>query len=111
MFRLNRFRDDIRHWLLDKPDIIQPRQQLNQVLSWLDQSSELPDISVSRPRTRQSWGIPVPDDQTQTVYVWLDALTNYLTVCGYPGPNDCSPNTAVYHVIGKDILKFHAIYV
>ena len=57
---------------------------------------------------RLKWGVPVPEDPSQTIYVWLDALINYLTVCGYPGevrnwPPDC-------HVIGKDILKFHAIY-
>ena len=67
-----------------------------------------PDLSISRPRNRLHWGIPVPEDPKQTIYVWLDALINYLTGAGYPDtmmnwPPDC-------HVIGKDILKFHAIY-
>ena len=67
-----------------------------------------PDLSISRPRNRLHWGIPVPEDPKQTIYVWLDALINYLTAAGYPDtmtnwPPDC-------HVIGKDILKFHAIY-
>ena len=69
---------------------------------------DLPDISVSRPSNRLHWGIPVPDDSSQTIYVWLDALVNYLTVAGYPNEmGNWPPNC---HVIGKDILKFHAIY-
>lgn len=69
---------------------------------------ELPNISVSRPSNRMTWGIPVPDDPEQKVYVWLDALTNYLTVTGFPDqPKVWPPNL---HVIGKDILKFHGIY-
>ncbi|KRT86848.1 tRNA synthetase, partial [Oryctes borbonicus] len=73
----------------------------------------LPDVSVSRPCTRVHWGIKVPDDETQTVYVWLDALVNYLTVAGYPSIEDekfkriWPPDV---QVIGKDILKFHGIY-
>lgn len=69
---------------------------------------ELPDISVSRPSHRMSWGIDVPDDPSQKIYVWLDALTNYLTVVGYPKQLKVWPPTL--HVIGKDILKFHGIY-
>lgn len=69
---------------------------------------ELPNISVSRPSNRMTWGISVPNDPDQKVYVWLDALTNYLTVTGYPNePKIWPPNV---HVIGKDILKFHGIY-
>ena len=68
---------------------------------------------MSRPASRLQWGIPVPDDPSQTIYVWLDALTNYLTVLGYPyvdhdalqhSLSNCS------HIIGKDISKFHCIY-
>lgn len=73
----------------------------------------LADLSVSRPRSRLQWGIPVPNDETHTIYVWLDALTNYLTVAGYPWPEGsadmgCWP--ADVQVIGKDILRFHAVY-
>ena len=68
----------------------------------------LPDLSVSRPSRRLHWGIPVPDDPSQTIYVWLDALVNYLTAAGYPSKMSVWPPNC--HVIGKDILKFHAIY-
>jgi len=63
---------------------------------------------VSRPKERLSWGLPVPDDPSQTIYVWLDALTNYLTVMGYPSEEVSTAN--IRHVIGKDIAKFHTIY-
>lgn len=65
----------------------------------------LEDISVSRLKRSVKWGIPVADDPDQMIYVWLDALANYLTVQGYPKQF----NEAV-HIVGKDILKFHAIY-
>lgn len=89
------------------------------------------DISISRPTARVSWAVPVPDDETQTVYVWLDALVNYLTPAGYPSNKvtmdmirlSLISNYLVLHdhqleekwppelqVIGKDILKFHGIY-
>lgn len=68
----------------------------------------MPDLSVSRASSRFHWGIPVPNDPSQTIYVWLDALTNYLTVAGYPKNLSMWPPNC--HVIGKDILKFHAIY-
>ncbi|KAK3525934.1 hypothetical protein QTP70_011022 [Hemibagrus guttatus] len=74
---------------------------------WLE--SELPDLSVSRQRSRLQWGVPVPGDPEQTIYVWLDALVNYLTVVGYPEKYS-QWWSAVHHVVGKDILKFHAIY-
>lgn len=67
-------------------------------------------ISVSRPYERLQWGIRVPRDPTQTIYVWLDALANYLTVLGYPKSHDASNITRTVHIIGKDITKFHAIY-
>ena len=68
---------------------------------------------IRRPRKLQEgarlhWGLPVPGDSQQTVYVWVDALANYLTVAGYPGPLQAWPPTL--QVLGKDILKFHAIY-
>ena len=72
------------------------------------QGDILPDLSVSRPSSRLHWGIPVPEDSSQTIYVWLDALINYLTVAGYPDKMANWPPNC--HVIGKDILKFHAIY-
>lgn len=74
----------------------------------------LQDLSISRPSERLSWGIPVPDDATQTIYVWLDALINYLTKANYPfqipGQENAAGWPADCHVIGKDIVRFHCIY-
>ena len=73
-------------------------------------TSGLGDLSVSRPAERLSWGIPVPDDETQTIYVWLDALINYLTKANYPfqipGQEDAAGWPANCHVIGKDIVRY-----
>lgn len=68
-----------------------------------------PDVSISRPRKNLSWGIPIPDDDSQVMYVWIDALSNYLTVLGYPEKtiDDFWPPLAQF--VGKDILRFHAI--
>lgn len=71
-------------------------------------NEDLPDISISRPSARNPWGISVPGDESQNIYVWLDALTNYLTCSGYPGDQKIWPPTI--QVLGKDILKFHGIY-
>ena len=70
-------------------------------------NEELPDISISRPSERMKWGIEVPDDSSQNIYVWLDALVNYLTCSGYPNSSLWPPSV---QVLGKDILKFHGIY-
>lgn len=84
-----------------------PKQYEHQVWSWLKEP--LPDLSISRPASRQHWGIPVPDDPTQTIYVWMDALVNYLTVTGYPetwNENSIPKSLPIaYHILGKDILK------
>mgnify|MGYP002049765015 CR=1 FL=1 len=77
-----------------------------QVLAWITEG--LIDLSVSRPASRLHWGVPVPGDQDQTIYVWIDALCNYLTVAGYPDLRGQWPPTV--QILGKDILKFHAIY-
>ncbi|KAL4631570.1 methionine-tRNA ligase, mitochondrial [Arapaima gigas] len=107
MFRLSEFRSPLQRWLRENSEAIQPKRFYHAALQWLQE--DLPDLSVSRQRSRLQWGIPVPGDSEQTVYVWLDALVNYLTVAGYP--QDCSCWWGVaHHVVGKDILKFHAIY-
>lgn len=106
MFRLSTFRLPLLDWLRGNPRAVQPERFHQAVVQWLQE--DLPDLSVSRQRSRLQWGIPVPGDPEQTIYVWLDALVNYLTVAGYPGDHDRWDG--VHHVIGKDILKFHAIY-
>lgn len=103
-FRLSAYQNRIRKWLMDNPDVIQPKSKYNQVLAILEDTMKS-DLSISRSSSRVSWGIPVPNDPTQTIYVWLDALTNYHTVGKSIGV--WPPET---QVIGKDILKFHAIY-
>ncbi|XP_076005061.1 methionine--tRNA ligase, mitochondrial isoform X2 [Genypterus blacodes] len=107
MFRLSEFRPRLLDWLRENPRAVQPERFYQAVL--LELQEDLPDLSVSRQRSRLQWGIPVPDDPEQTIYVWLDALVNYLTVAGYPDQHDRWWNVA-HHVVGKDILKFHAIY-
>ncbi|XP_063046901.1 methionine--tRNA ligase, mitochondrial [Engraulis encrasicolus] len=107
MFRLSEFRAPLQQWLRDNPSAVQPEKFYHIVLQWLD--DDLPDLSVSRHKSRLQWGIGVPDDPEQTVYVWLDALVNYLTVAGYPEGHGLWWSAA-HHIVGKDILKFHAIY-
>uniref|UniRef100_A0A3Q2QP56 Methionine--tRNA ligase, mitochondrial n=1 Tax=Fundulus heteroclitus TaxID=8078 RepID=A0A3Q2QP56_FUNHE len=107
MFRLSAFRSRLHDWLVENPGAVQPERFQLAVLQWLQE--ELPDLSVSRQRSRLQWGVPVPGDPEQTVYVWLDALVNYLTVAGYPEGHGQWWRVA-HHVIGKDILKFHAVY-
>lgn len=106
MFRLSSFVEPLKAWLEKNDQVIRPKIFHDLVLHQL--SKGLHDISISRPSSRLHWGIPVPNDSSHTIYVWLDALVNYLTIVDYPNcgskwPIDC-------HVIGKDILKFHAIY-
>uniref|UniRef100_A0A665VMQ7 Methionine--tRNA ligase, mitochondrial n=1 Tax=Echeneis naucrates TaxID=173247 RepID=A0A665VMQ7_ECHNA len=107
MFRLSAFRSQLLDWLKGNPLAVQPEHFYQAVLQWLQ--NDLPDLSVSRQRTRLQWGISVPNDPEQTIYVWLDALVNYLTVAGYPDNHD-QWWSAAHHIVGKDILKFHAIY-
>ncbi|XP_064383253.1 methionine--tRNA ligase, mitochondrial-like isoform X3 [Halichondria panicea] len=106
MFRLTDFREKLLQWINTKPYPIVPEVAHHQVHQYLlDLSS---DLSVSRPRSRLQWGVPVPGDNTQTIYVWLDALVNYLTVSNHPSPGHTWPATV--HIVGKDILRFHAVF-
>ncbi|XP_055967636.1 methionine--tRNA ligase, mitochondrial [Sorex fumeus] len=108
IFRLSAFREPLQRWLRDNPRAITPEPFYHLVLQWLEE--ELTDLSVSRRRSNLHWGIPVPGDESQTIYVWLDALVNYLTVIGYPDAQFESWLPATVHIIGKDILRFHSIY-
>lgn len=104
--RISDFKDRIEAAIKDGTMQILPEFRKKEVLKLLADS---PDVSVSRPVKQLSWGIPVPGDDTQVIYVWIDALANYLTVLGYPeqGIDDFWPPTAQF--VGKDILRFHAI--
>ncbi|CEP11890.1 hypothetical protein [Parasitella parasitica] len=110
-FKLSAFGDRLLQWIDENPNAIVPNNRKNEVISWVKQG--LSDLSVSRLRSRLDWGIPVPNDADHTIYVWLDALANYLTATGYPWTKDSAlkeffpPNV---QVVGKDIIRFHAIY-
>ncbi len=110
-FKLTKYKDTIIKHIKDNPDFIVPAFRANEVLNQLE---NIEDISVSRAKTSVSWGIPVLDDDSQVIYVWIDALSNYITALGYDTENP-SENFKKYwpadvQVIGKDILKFHSIY-
>lgn len=106
-FRLSAFQDQLLAWLDSDPDVVVPRTRHNEVRAAI--TAGLRDVSVSRLSEKIQWAIPVPGDDSHCVYVWLDALTNYLTISGYPGDTSATW-PADYHIVGKDILKFHAIY-
>ncbi|KAJ5465145.1 methionine--tRNA ligase [Penicillium daleae] len=110
-FRLSAFQDRLLE-LYNRPDsFITPSKYATAVIQSV--SSGLTDLSISRPAERLTWGIPVPGDDTQTIYVWLDALVNYLTFAGYPFPPGQEKSSiwpANVHVVGKDIVRFHCVY-
>ena len=105
-FRISDFKERIGEVIKTGEMEILPEYRQTEVLKLLDES---PDVSISRPTSQLKWGVPVPDDPSQVMYVWLDALSNYITVLGYPDKdiNDWWPATAQF--VGKDILRFHAI--
>lgn len=106
-FKTSAFTDAIRTALTDGTMEIVPEFRKKEFLELIKDG--LPDVSVSRPKKSLSWGIPVPTDPEQVMYVWLDALANYITVLGYPGNPEWQQYwPAEVQVIGKDILRFHA---
>lgn len=106
-FKVTEFAPKIKHAIESGEFRIIPESRKNEILSVLNQG--LDDISISRPQDKISWGIPVPDDETQVMYVWFEALMNYITVLGYPEHQDFKNFwPANVQVIGKDILRFHA---
>ncbi|KAI8091280.1 tRNA synthetases class I (M)-domain-containing protein [Gilbertella persicaria] len=110
-FKLSAFGERILNWIEQNPTAIVPNNRKNEVISWV--KAGLSDLSVSRLRSRLDWGIQVPNDPEHTIYVWLDALTNYLTATGYPWIQDSTNKDAFppdVQVVGKDIVRFHAIY-
>lgn len=106
-FKLSAFADQVKQAI--ETDVLRviPETRKNEILSIIN--SGLEDTSISRPKDKISWGIPVPGDQTQIMYVWFEALLNYITVLGYPEHDDFKKFwPANVQVIGKDILRFHA---
>jgi methionyl-tRNA synthetase len=106
-FRLSAYQDRLLELYEKQPDFIGPAERRNEVISFV--KSGLRDLSISR--STFNWGVPVPGDDRHVMYVWVDALTNYITAAGYPdtdGPQwDWWP---ALHIIGKDIVRFHTVY-
>lgn len=108
-FRLSKYQDKLLAHYEDNPDFGAPRSRFNEVVRFVE--GGLTDLSISR--TTFDWGIPVPGNEKHVMYVWVDALTNYLTGAGFPDVDSASFQKywpADVHVIGKDISRFHAIY-
>jgi methionyl-tRNA synthetase len=112
-FRLSDYGDALLELNEKRPDFVRPESRRNEVMSFV--RGGLQDLSVSRLKTSVSWGVPVPDDPAHTMYVWFDALTNYITAIGFG--NEERERAAGFekywpalHMVGKDILRFHAVY-
>ncbi len=107
-FKLSEYQDRLLAFYEANPDFILPESRRNEVISFV--KGGLKDLSISR--TTFSWGVPVPSDENHIMYVWLDALTNYLTSIGYPDTEseDFQTFWPAMHMVGKDILRFHAVY-
>ena len=110
-FKLSAFADKLLAHINQNPDFIRPETRRNEVVAFI--KSGLRDLSVSRSSLR--WGIPVPSDPKHVIYVWMDALSNYITAIGYGSPDAKDqqryerfwPGT---HMIGKEIVRFHCVY-
>jgi len=108
-FRLSKWQDNLLEYYKNNPDFISPKSRKNEVISFV--KSGLKDLSISRKAF--SWGIKVPNNPEHVIYVWLDALTNYISALNYPNTDDDLFKNfwpASVHLIGKDILRFHAVY-
>lgn len=104
--RLSDFKERLKKAIETDEMLILPDFRKKEILKLLEES---PDVSISRPVTQLKWGVPVPDDPTQVMYVWVDALSNYITVLGYPEEDISGWWPAAAQFVGKDILRFHAI--
>jgi len=107
-FKLSAFQADLERLYEERPDFVIPEFRRNEALSFIKQG--LQDVSLSRPTLK--WGVPVPWDTDQVIYVWFDALLNYYTALGYgiEGEDVTKKFWPPFHILAKDILKFHAVY-
>ena len=110
-FRLSAYQQKLLDLYTSQPDFIQPDSRRNEIMRFVE--GGLSDLSVSR--TSFDWGVKVPGSDGHVMYVWVDALTNYLTGCGYPDDADrmgryWSEGGDITHIIGKDIVRFHTVY-
>nr|CAB3263654.1 methionine--tRNA ligase, mitochondrial-like [Phallusia mammillata] len=111
MFKLSAFTDQVREWILSDSQRVHPVKFRAKLLHELQ--TPLEDISISRDVSKVPWGVPVPGDSAHRVYVWFDALVNYLTAAGYPQVNGTTYSNmwpADVHIVGQDIMRFHAVY-
>ncbi len=109
-FRLSKYQEPLELLFEQNPTFVYPENRYNEMLNILKNGLE--DISVSRSTDKLTWGIPVPNDETQVMYVWFDALTNYITALGYGSDDDSAFKKywpADAHVIGKEINRFHSL--
>ncbi len=110
-FRLSDYGDTLLEIIEKNPDRIRPEARRNEVAAFVRQG--LQDLAISREKKSVSWGVPVPGDDDHVMYVWLDALSNYITALGW-GSDDASKFDrywpAAHHLVGKDILRFHTVY-
>ncbi|HZS11249.1 MAG TPA: class I tRNA ligase family protein, partial [Nitrospirales bacterium] len=109
-FRMGKYRDWLLRYIDEHPGFIKPKSRRNEVLGFLQQP--LGDLSISRPKSRLSWGIELPFDAKYVTYVWFDALVNYISIPGYGTDPKRFAHwwPAAYHLIGKDILTTHSVY-
>ncbi|KAF5012975.1 hypothetical protein FDECE_982 [Fusarium decemcellulare] len=112
-FPLSKYKEKLLRFYDENPDWIQPAHRMNEVRDWVE--NHLEDLSITRPASRLSWGIKDPEDSSNTIYVWVDALINYVTTAGFgtkwhTESADKGIWPADVHVVGKDIIRFHAIY-
>ncbi|KAB5531197.1 tRNA synthetases class I (M)-domain-containing protein [Coniochaeta sp. 2T2.1] len=111
-FRMTALKEKLLQFYNENPNWLLPATRQVEVVDWV--TNNLEDLSISRPTERLSWGIPVPGDPSQTIYVWVDALVNYLTKAGYPnwtpGKEDAGGWPVDVHIVGKDIVRFHCVY-
>src|SRR6476619_4020016 len=107
-FRLSAFQEALERLYAERPDFVRPAARYNEALSFI--RGGLEDVSLSRPKL--TWGVRLPWDQSQVMYVWFDALLNYITALSYArdGEDLTERFWPAFHIIGKDILKFHAVY-
>jgi len=112
-FRLSDYDEFLIDVIEGNEDLVRPTGRRNEVLSFI--RGGLQDLSISRQKSSVSWGVPVPDDESHVMYVWLDALSNYITAIGYGNEQRKSVGYEKYwsnatHIVGKDILRFHTVY-
>lgn len=107
-FRLSKYGDALLDYYKEHPEFVQPSYRMNEVARFVE--GGLKDLSISR--TTFNWGIPVPGNPRHVIYVWFDALTNYLTAAGFPDNPERLAGIwpADVHLVGKDILRFHTVY-